>query len=795
MSAARSVAANLCGALLPALLLAATSAGADGVLIPELPGSRLSIRYHHVRTTLVDQVAHTAVDQTFHNPEPRDLEATYLFPVPVDASISAFSLYVDGQPLAAEILSAASAREIYEGIVRRRLDPGLLEYVGQGAYKARIFPVPALGDKRLELAYDEVVTRQAGVYRYTYPLNTEKFSATPLEEVSLTVQLHASRPLKAIYSPSHAIVVERDGEFDARVIWADENTTPAEDFVLYYTVADEAVGVDLLTWAPAGDSLAYYLLLAAPQVDPPDAQVIPKRLILVLDRSGSMLGPLFDQARAALRFVIGNLDEQDQVNVVDYGTAVAAFADSTVPATAANREALLAYVASLSATGGTYIDGALARSLAMVRGDDRAEIVLFLTDGRPTIGERDTEAIVARAAAANQGRARLFALGVGFEVNTHLLDRLAGGNGGTTTYVKPGEDLEVAVSSLYQQVSSPVLENLQVSFVDARGSEAFPPQLPDLFRGGQVVQLGRLAGTGEVGVQLNGTVAGQPVEFRRQVKVDRAGPEFLPRLWATRKVGYLLDQIRLYGEDAELVDEIVTLSRRYGVITPYTSFLVVEDTPTEPPLAFEGLKADSGAGAVAASEAVRNWAGAATPTSAQSAQVRYAGDRAFYQRDGYWQDSQYDAALPEQRLTFGSQAYFALLDQRPDLGRYLALGSQVVVVVDGKAYRISAAATGIDSVAGSRPVQAQLGQNWPNPFNGATCVRFWLLAPGTVDLAVYDLAGQRVATLATGPWPAGEHVVSWDGRLDSGGSAASGMYMGRLVVGAERRNNKLLLLR
>jgi Ca-activated chloride channel family protein len=793
--AARSVTARLCGILTPALLVGATLAGADGVLIPDPPGSRLSIRYHHVKATLADQVAHTAVDQTFHNPEARDLEATYLFPVPVDASISAFSLYVDGQPLAAEILSAAMAREIYEGIVRQRLDPGLLEYVGQGAYRARIFPVPGLGDKRLELAYDEVVTRQGGVYRYTYPLNTEKFSATPLEEVSVTLQLHASRPLKAIYSPSHAIVVERDGEFDARVVWADENATPAEDFVLYYTVADEAVGVDLLTWAPAGDSLAYYLLLAAPQVDPPEAQVIPKRLVLVLDRSGSMLGPLFDQARAALRFVIRSLDEQDQVNVVDYGTAVAAFADSAVPATAANREALLAYVDGLAATGGTYIDGALARSLAMVRGDDRAEIVLFLTDGRPTIGERDTEAIVARAAATNQGRARLFALGVGFEVNTHLLDRLAGDNGGTTTYVKPGEDLEVAVSALYQQVSSPVLENLQVSFAGARDSEAYPLRLPDLFRGGQVVQLGRLAGTGEVGVQLTGTVQGRPVEFRRQVRVDRAGPEFLARLWATRKVGFLLDQIRLYGEDAELVDEIVALSRRYGVITPYTSFLVVEDVAPNPPLAYEGFKADSGAGAVAASEAVRNYAEAATPTHVQSPQVRYVGDRAFYQRDGYWQDSQYDAALPEQRFAFGSPAYFALLEQRPEMGRYLALGSQVVVVVDGVAYRVSAAATGIDSVAATRPPHTQLEPNWPNPFNGATCVRFWLPAPGAVDLTVYDLAGQRVATLASGAWPAGEHVVSWDGRLDSGDRAASGLYTCRLVVGGERRSRKLLLLR
>ena len=781
--------------LLP--LLAWAAAGwADGIIIPEPPFPNLAIKYHRVEVAIDDQAAHTDIDQVFLNRQPRDIEGTYIFPLPAGASFSAFSMFVDGESLSAEILDAVEARKIYEEIVRQRIDPALLEYVGQGAYRARIFPIPAEGEKRVQLAYDELLVQDTGVVRYLYPLNTEKFSSEPLEDVSVSVTIRSSAPIKAVYSPSHPIVVEREGEHEARVIYADEGVTPEEDFVLYYTVAREEVGVSLLTYKTEEEEKGYYMLLAAPEVEPTAEQVIPKRLIFALDRSGSMAGEKMEQGREALKFAVRSLNDGDQVNIVDYGTTVEAFADTAVPVTAETRTALLAYIDGLEAMGGTYIHGALTRSLEMLRGDERAEMVVFLTDGKPTVGERDIEQILVDVSTANQERARIFVFGVGHEVNTHLLDRLSGQNGGASSYVQPGEDIEVAVSAFYAKVSSPVLEDLEVVFVGGRRSDFYPPALPDMFRGAQVVQLGRLEGDGEMTVVLSGEVQGQPTVFEGEVNVGNQGPEFLPRLWATRKVGFLLDEIRLHGEEQELVDAIVALSKRYGIITPYTSFLIVEDDLPVPTLGGEDFSADSGAGAVAASEAVRGYEEAENTAQVRSTEVRYVGDKTFFLRDGFWQDSQYEEGEPVREYAFGSRAYFGLVALRPELGRYLSVGKSLILSYGGENFRIVEVDTAIgDGQSSVLPEGVRLEQNFPNPFNRGTEIRFSLPVRMQAELAVYDLAGQRVTTLTDGILPAGTHAVSWDGLNEEGEEVASGSYLYRLRVEEGTEVHKLLLLK
>lgn len=794
-----------------ALLLGADAAAADGIIIPEPPFPHLAIKYHKVKVEIADQAAHTAINQVFLNRQPFELEGTYLFPLPVGASFSAFSMYMDGKPLAAEILKAEEARRIYEEIVRRRLDPALLEYAGQGAYQARIFPIPAQGEKRVELAYDEVLRQdggiapERGIARYLYPLNTEKFSSEPLEVVSVEVEIQSSRPIKAIYSPSHQIAVERDGEYRAKVIYADEGVVPREDFALYYTTAPEEVGLDLLTYFPQDEAEGYYLLLAAPQVEPAPEEIIPKRLVLVLDRSGSMAGEKIEQARAALNFAIQHLEEGDEFGIVDYGTTVTAFADTslnrdtTVAATPQAREAAMAYVEGLEATGGTNILEALVQGLGMMRGDGRAEMCVFLTDGKPTVGETDTPKILQAVREANRQGARIFVFGVGYEVNTHLLDQLAGQHRGSSTYVEPGEDLEVAVSSFYAKVSGPVLAGLELGFAGGRSHDAYPPVLPDLFSGGQVVQLGRLQAEGEVTVKLSGQVGKRQVVFERQVDSRRPGPVFLPRLWATRKVGFLLDQIRLHGEDPELVDEVVALSKRYGIITPYTSFLILEDEPPGPIVGDPTFRAESGADAVAASERVQSYAGATTPSQVAAPQVRYVGDKTFYLREGYWRDSQYDEAAPVQDYLYGSENYFQLVAKEPQLGPYLALGKRVMVQYRETQYRISESGdveTGVGEAPSSTlPRTLRLDPNFPNPFNGSTVLRYHLPQAGEVRLEVFDLQGQRIKTLVRRVQPAGVYEVSWEGRNERGEEVGSGVYLGRLQTGQGMQVRKVVLVR
>ena len=777
------------------LLLTAAVAHGDGILIPEPPFEPLAIKYHRVSVDIDDQAAHTDIDQVFANPQAWDLEGTYIFPLPRGASFSAFSMHVDGEPLHAEILPADEARQIYEEIVRQRLDPALLEYVGQGAYRARIFPIPAEGEKRIELSYDEVLMRDAGIVRYTYPLNTEKFSSEPLEDVSVQVDIRSSTPIKAIFSPSHPIVIERQGEHGATVIYADEGVTPTEDFALYYNVSADPVGLEVLTHFNDEEAAGYYMLLAAPQVDPVTDAVIPKRMIFVFDRSGSMAGEKIDQALEALRFAVNSMGPEDEFNIIDYGTSVETFAPEPVAVKGDTRAAALEYVDGIAASGGTNIHGALLEAMDMLAGDDFAEMVVFLTDGMPTIGEVDQETIVADVTAANHG-ARLFVFGVGFEVNTHLLDCLAGENGGASTYVVPGEDIEVAVSSFYAKVSNPVLTDLAIEITGGRVRDFYPRQLPDLFRGSQIIQLGRLEAAGAVGLRLSGKILDETRVFKREVSIGEGGPEFLPRLWATRKVGFLLDQIRLHGEDSELVDEIVSLSRRYGIITPYTSFLIVEDDLPAPIAEGTGLRDKGGADAVRAAENLAGYSEANTTADVRSREVRYVGDKTFYLRDGFWEDSEYDEARETHIYRYGSETYFDLLRGRPELGRYLALGTNVVFTSGGRQFRIGEDST--TAVEGKRPLPlaAQLAQNFPNPFNPATTIRFELVEPGLASLAIYNVTGQSIRSMVSEQLlPAGPHEVTWDGRDDAGKPVATGVYICRLQTGGCRLMRKMVLMK
>ena len=780
------------------LIAAASLVGADGIIIPEPRGVPLAIKYHRVVVEIEDQAAHTEIDQVFLNPAEWDVEGTYIFPLPEEASFSAFSMYVDGEPLSAEILAAEEARQIYEDIVRQRIDPALLEYVGRGAYRARIFPIPGKGEKRLELAYDEILRQDAGIVRYVYPLNTEKFSAAPLEDVSVQVQIRSSVPIRAVYSPSHEIIVERQDETKVRVIYADEGVTPSEDFVLYYTLSQDEVGIDLLTYFPPDLGAGYYMLLAAPEAKASTDQVIPKRMIMVFDRSGSMAGEKINQAREALKFAVEHLNEGDEFNIVDYSTTVSTFADEVVALSAESRRQALEYIDAIEAIGGTNIHDALVRALGMMHGDERAEMVVFMTDGKPTIGETQTQKILNGIAAANAASARIFVFGVGNEVNTHLLDRIAGEHGGAPTYVKPGEDIEVAVSSFYTKVSSPVLADLGLEFTGARPRDYYPQTLPDLFRGGQVVQVGRLDGQGEVRVALSGQILGERQEFSRTVDTRQSGPDFLPRLWATRKVGFLLDQIRLHGTDNELVEEIVALSKLYGIITPYTSFLIVEDEPPAPLAEDPALRAESGADAVAASEELNAYADAENTTKVRSQEVRYVGDKTFFLRHGYWEDSRFDHAAPTANYRYGSEAYFQLVARQPRLGRYLALGKNVLIASGDKQYRIGA--DEIETKVGKgeqlpRPEAPRLEQNFPNPFNNSTSMRYKIPVAGPVALEVFDLSGQKIQTLVQGLQPAGMHQVSWNGRNQVGRGASSGIYLARLQTGQGIRVRKLVLMK
>ena len=679
--------------LLISLLVLPVSVWADGIVIPE-PWVDLAIVRHIVNVSVQDQAVVTEIDQSFLNLAPfGEVEGIYMFPVPEEAAISAFSMFVDGEQLIAELLLSDEARRIYTEIVQQRIDPALLEYAGRGAYRARIFPIVAGVEKRVQLTYTEVIPERNEVRKYVYPLNTEKFSARPLDLVMVRVEIEASDPIKSVYSPSHKIEIQRTDDHHVTVVYADEEMTPKTDFILYYSVSRGEVGINLLTYREPGQE-GFYMVLAAPKVETVESEAARKRVALVLDRSGSMSGEKIVQARDALKFVLRNLNPQDEFNIFDYSTLVSSFTSEMLPVSPGNISEASDYIDKLEATGGTNIHGSLLAALGQLRKDDYVNMIIFMTDGLATVGTTVNDEILADIKERNDQNARIFAFGVGYDVNTHLLDRLGTENHGTSTYVKPGEDIETEVSAFYAQVSHPVLSDIGLDFGTVEVLDLYPSGLPDIFKGSQIVQIGRYMGEGETTLTLSGTADGEPLSYSRQASfpLEDKEHEFLPRLWATRKIGFLLDQIRLNGEDQELVDEIISLSRTYGIITPYTSFLIVEDEPPTPILFGDEFLRDSGADAVAASESTRSLAGATAapqdPVASGKGGVQVVGTKTFYLRDDVWVDAEYTKSDPLVAYQFGSEGYFELVSRNLDLAPYLALGTELIVRYEDITYRI-----------------------------------------------------------------------------------------------------------
>ena len=695
-------------------------ARADGIIIPDprpcdpmpcpepIPLEQLAIRYHHVTVTIRDQVAVTHVDQVFYNPNDWQIEGTYIFPIPLDAVVTNFILWIDGTPVQGQVLDATQARQTYESIVATMRDPALLEYVGQGAVQARIFPIPAYGERRIELEYTQALPAEGDLVRYVYPLNTERFSVMPLESVSVSVDIQSSVPIRATYSPSHDISVSQESDTHVRVGYEATNVLPDTDFALYYSLG-ETQAFHVLSYRDPSDMTdpdGYFLLMLAPGMEE-DARPIPKDLILVLDRSGSMDGEKFRQAQAAIDYILRHLNTGDRFNLITFSTSTERYANSLRQVEDADNAR--DWVNGLRAEGSTDINRALLEAAAMMD-SERPTYIIFLTDGLPTEGVTDSQRIVDNFAETAPDDLRLFVFGVGYDVDTYLLDSLAQGHHGTTTYVLPGDRLDEILSSFYARISTPVLTNLELDFGGLSVFDLYPFPLPDLFAGSQVLVVGRYRDGGRYDVTLSGEVNNQsreflfPDQYFSEESTTDGVLEAIPRLWATRKVGYLLNKIRLQGADKETIDQIVRLSIRYGIVTPYTSYLVTEPAPlgadNQSRVAQEAYRqlqaqptqAVSGQGAVqkAADQGQLQQAQQAPVVPSSSNQtVQMIASRTFILSNQVWMDTAYD---PKQMITikvaFLSEDYFKLAQSRPDVAAALAQAERVIVVVDGKAYEV-----------------------------------------------------------------------------------------------------------
>ena len=490
--------------------------------------------------------------------------------------------------------------------------------MGRDLFQTSVFPVSPHGQSTVELQYSQLLTKDSGLIAFGLPLATARHSAKPVEHLTVTVNITAAAPIRTVYSPTHDVDIARPDPTRAKVKLSLNDVGAADDFRLLYSTDASPVGLNVISYKPDAADDGYFTLLATPDDRAGHTAKLAKTMVYLVDRSGSMSGPKIGQVKSSLQFLLRQLDPADTFNLVAYDSEIESFRPELQRADKASIDAALAWVDGLNAGGGTNIDGALRAGLRMLHDPARPTYLMFLTDGEPTVGERDELKIAANAVQENRVNARLFAFGVGYDVNTRLLDRLSHAMRGTSSYVRPNENIEVPISGLYAKIAAPVMTNVAVDIQLDGGtvSRIYPRQMPDLFRGDQLVLVGRYTRGGAAKITLTGEAGGKKQEFSYRADFARESVDdtdnFVARLWATRRIGEIIDDIDLHGRNRELVDELVALSKKYGILTPYTSFL------TEDRMTLTDMSANRLLAAQIAEESVTVTAGAGAIASASS---------------------------------------------------------------------------------------------------------------------------------------------------------------------------------
>jgi Ca-activated chloride channel homolog len=652
-----------------------------------------------VRVTVDGRVARVEVEERFRNTGSRVAEGSYIYPMPGEAVFTNFSLWIGDQEAKGETMNAEQARAIYEEIVRRRKDPALLTFAGHGLVRAQVFPIEPGDTRRVLLRYTQLLTRAGDALRLRYAFGNRGTAS----DISYSVTVSNAAAYGTPYSPTHRIEARRLGER----LEIEVATDAAGQLELFLPAREGLVGASLVTHAPGGED-GYFMLLLAPANAGSGAEV-PRDLTLVVDVSGSMSGTKLEQAKAALNQALGTLSPKDRFRVIAFSSQVRRFRDGFVAASRANLTDAREFVDELGADGGTNIAGALDAALDAPADADneRLSLVVFMTDGVPSIGEQAPDKI-AEQAAGRIGRTRMFTIGIGHDVNTYLLDRLASRGRGTSEYVGPGSNVEAAVGLLLSKLRYPALVNLRIAETPLTLSQTLPAQLPDLFYGEELVVFGRYKG------HVSGTVVvtGERNGRRERIAVPASFPasepanEFIPRLWAARQIGNLTRQIRLEGAATDLVDQVRQLGLRYGIVTEYTSYLVQEPAniarPGAPvPLREEQIggarnsAAQTGAGAFEQARASAKLSDSKTLAATDSAasarlqslardqhvapETRRVGGRLFIQRQRVWTDVAQTDRITVTDVAAYSRAYFDLVRQLPEVAPYLSVGEEILI--------------------------------------------------------------------------------------------------------------------
>ena len=666
----------------------------------------LNIDRYHINITVNNQLAITKIDQTFTNPNNFDVHGFYI--VPEGDVLSNFTLSIDGEPVTGELLSKEESRMHYESMVREGNYTGFSEHLGTCAFLADVPRIPANSEVHIQFEYSQIVHSENDLAKYTYPLSLAKSETGRIANLLVEMEIGSDSELGTIYSPTHEVTINRKDDKHANIRYEGKDIDPDDNFECYYSVSDENFGMTLLTHRADEDEDGYFMLLVSPKYEVKKTDVIEKDFIFVLDHSGSMARNKIEQAKEALRYCVRYLNEGDRFNLILFNTDITSFADRLnrqeglsaalshkLIGVKDGREKALAFIDGIGARGGTNINDALLTALAEKPDPNRPRIIVFLTDGCPTVGVRNEAQILENVAQANRNQSRIFVFGVGLghDLNLRLLDKMAVDNGGSYDYVEPHEDIEIAVSSLFRKMNEPVLVNVKLDFGQILTKELSPGKIPDMFREDQFKLFGRYENHGDTVLKLRGDVGSELQEFSKNVhfaEIEKDN-DFLPHLWAQRRVAELGDEAALNGGSRELHEEIERLCTKYGVETPDTSFVVAEDGSLRSH--YQSRISTAYSPDRPKDEAVRRSKEMRRIKEVRSKQQyndrKTIGRKTFCRIGEIWVDIKYDGQSDRKRIEFGSKEYFNLVDLSYDLAKSLKLHPPMIICHNGVNYEIT----------------------------------------------------------------------------------------------------------
>ncbi len=681
-----------------------------------------------VQIDILESTATTTIVLHLENRTSRRQEAEIILPVLAGAVVKGFAYDGAHGLITAQVLARDEARRIYERLVAKLRDPALVEFIGLNLIRSNVFPVAPHGKQKIRLTYEHLLEINDNRIDYVLPRTESLQYQVPW---TVTAAIKAKHAISTVYCPSHKVYTNRTSDREISVkIDADSRTQPGA-FRLSYLLEKQGITASLFAYPDQRVGGGYFLLLAGlPSSSSQPEKTLKREVTLVLDRSGSMRGDKIKQAREAARQIISGLRPGEAFNIMVYSNTVESF--SPVPVIKDERTEARAhrYIEGITATGGTNIYDALNTALGQTPVAGMLPMVLFLTDGLPTVGQTAETAIRSLVTQANPHKRRVFTFGVGFDVNAPLLDRLAEASKARAAYVLPHEDVEVHVGKVFASLAGPVLADTKLRVLEKDGKPALgrtrdiiPALLPDLFAADQLILLGQYVGNDPLSFELSGNFQGKRRLFTFGFDLDKANAcnGFVPRLWASRKIAELIDIIRQMGADPavsgsdpkvkELADEIVRLSTEFGILTEYTAFLAREGTVLHdrPEMLRETTRRLS-------SRAMRERVGKPGLNQSknviqQKAQtslnyhnsylneqlervsidtVQQINDLAFYNKGNRWVDSRLarktQAPQPDRVVRFGTDAYFDLARKLAAQGRQasIAFDMDVLLWVEGE---------------------------------------------------------------------------------------------------------------